>query len=134
MFGLTLLQLKWAVISTLWAESRWINLRLLRTTVWIVSGSNSYNYSMLKLNNLLLIISFFLLILSFTKRNEFSPKLQPKPELQQEPIQTPTTQAPFTTTYNGDPFEIMPKYDYELYGLVVSYRLHDSESGMMLHA
>ena len=89
---------------------------------------------MLKINNLLLVISFFLLILSFTKRNEFTPTLQLHPELHQEPKQTPTSQADFTTTYNEELFEIMPKYDYELYGLVVSYRLHDSESGLMLHA
>ena len=89
---------------------------------------------MIKLNNLLLVISFFILIFSFTKRNEFSPKLQLLPELQQEPIQAITTKAAFTTTYNEETFEIMPKFDYELYGLVVSYRLHDSESGLMLHA
>ncbi len=102
--------------------------------MWIVSGSNSYNCSMLKLNNLLLVISFFLLILSFTKRNEFTPSLQLLPELQLEPVQTPTDKAAFSTTYNDELFEIMPKYNYELYGLVVSYRLHDSESGPMLHA
>jgi len=60
--------------------------------------------------------------------------LQLQPKLQQEPIQTPTTEKAFVTSYNDELFEIMPKYDYELYGLVVSYRLHDSESGFMLHA
>ncbi len=83
---------------------------------------------------MLLIVSFFLLIVSFTKRNEFSSGLKLLPELQQEPIQTASSKAAFTTTYNEETFEIMPKYDYELYGLVVSYRLHDSESGQMLHA
>lgn len=89
---------------------------------------------MLKINNLLLTISFLLLLLSFSKRNEFTSALQLLPELQQEPVQTPSTQAAFTTTFKEQPFEIIPKYNYELYGLVVSYRLHDSESGPMLHA
>ncbi len=89
---------------------------------------------MIKFNNLFLILSFFLLMFSFIKRNEFQHDLQLKPELLQEPKQSLTKKPAFTTTYNNDAFEIMPKYDYELFGLVVSYRLHDSESGQMIHA
>ncbi len=89
---------------------------------------------MAKLNSYLVVISFLVLILSFTKRNDFTDQLSPLPELNQEPLQTPTSKPPFTAVYNDETFEIMPKYSYEIYGLVVSYRLHDADGGMMLHA
>lgn len=89
---------------------------------------------MLKLNNILLVSSFIVLVFSCQKRNDFTPALKLNPQLQQEPLQTPTDKSAFTTTYNDAAFEIIPQYNYELYGLVVSYRLHDSESGWMLHA
>ena len=60
--------------------------------------------------------------------------MQILPALNNDPTQTLTTKPPFTTTYNEETFKIMPKYEYELYGLVVSYRLHDSTGGMMIHA
>lgn len=56
------------------------------------------------------------------------------PELTTEPKQTTTNKGTFTTTFNDDLFTIIPKYEYELFGLVVSYRLHDSEHGQMIHA
>ncbi len=82
----------------------------------------------------MVVISLLVLLLSFIKRNEFTGDLSPLPELNSEPLQTATNKAAFSTTYNDEPFEIMPKYNYELYGLVVSYRLHDATGGMMLHA
>ena len=94
----------------------------------------NYNVTMHKLNNWLITVSFILLIISCSKRNDFSTTLKTEPELQQEPLQKLTTEPAFSTTYNDELFEIIPKFEYELYGLVVSYRLHDSEHGQMLHA
>ncbi|KPJ95277.1 MAG: hypothetical protein AMJ53_03070 [Gammaproteobacteria bacterium SG8_11] len=43
-----------------------------------------------------------------------------------DPIQTPTTAAPFTTQVNDQHYFIEPLYDYELNGAVVSY--HDADA------
>jgi len=42
------------------------------------------------------------------------------------PIQTPTTEAPFKTTAEDQHYTIEPKFDYELYGVIVSYNDADS--------
>jgi hypothetical protein len=80
------------------------------------------------------LISLVLLLVSFMKRNDIPDDLPLLPQLAQEPQQTAVSQAPFTTVYNEESFVVKPRYAYRLHGLVVSYRLHDSESGMMLHA
>ncbi|TDR23342.1 hypothetical protein [Marinicella litoralis] len=89
---------------------------------------------MLKISPYLIIISFVLLIVSFSKRNDFTDDLNVLVDLMHDPKQTPVNLPPFFTSYNEEDFEIMPKYDYELNGLVVSYRLHDADGGTMLHA
>lgn len=89
---------------------------------------------MLKINNYLLILSLLVFIMALINRNELSHSMTFLPELKQEPKQSSTSKETFTTTFNEDSFTIMPKFEYELYGLVVSYRLHDSEHGQMIHA
>jgi hypothetical protein len=42
------------------------------------------------------------------------------------PIQTPTDEAPFNTTAEDQHYTIEPKFDYELYGVIVSYNDADS--------
>jgi hypothetical protein len=80
------------------------------------------------------LLSLAVMILAFVHRNEFPDDLPVLPELTGEPLQTVTSEPSFTTTYNGEPFRVDPRFNYELYGLVVSYRLHDAEAGQMLHA
>jgi hypothetical protein len=43
-----------------------------------------------------------------------------------EPIQTPTSEAPFGTTAKDQHYAIEPKFDYELDGVIVSYNDADS--------
>ncbi len=89
---------------------------------------------MLKISSYLVVISFILLVIAFFNRNTLTDDINVLPELAVEPVQEIITAPAFTTTYNDESFEVMPKYDYELTGLVVSYRLHDADGGMMLHA
>ncbi len=79
------------------------------------------------------LFSFFVLIVSFYKRNDFTSSLETVGALNQEPEQNIINQPPFFADYNDETFEIIPKYDYELYGLVVSYRLHDASGSTMIH-
>lgn len=46
------------------------------------------------------------------------------------PAQAQTTRRPFTARWNGVEYRVEPQFDYELYGLVVSYRQHDGSSRM----
>ena len=79
------------------------------------------------------LFSFILLVASIYKRNDFTDNFDALTELNQEPIQTAVKRAPFTAEYNNEFYEIKPKFDYNIYGLVVSYRLHDAEGNTMLH-
>lgn len=76
--------------------------------------------------------SLALLIVSFWNRNDFPDSMQFSSDIHQEPIQTPVEQAPFDVSINQRTYQIEPLFEYELYGMVVSYQHHDGDS--MLHA
>ncbi len=48
-------------------------------------------------------------------------------QLKTEPKQISVNKESFTTVINKVEYEIQPKYEYELHGLVVSYELHDGD-------
>jgi hypothetical protein len=83
-----------------------------------------------RLTKLLIISSFSLLLVSFWNRNEIPSAIDYRPELSAEPRQQTTRKRPFSTDYQGITYQVEPKYDYDLYGMVVSYRHHDGESTM----
>lgn len=62
-------------------------------------------------------------VISFWRKDTLPPASAVQSELQNEPVQTPTTAPPFEMTSEGVQYTIKPLYDYELWGLVVSY--HD---------
>ncbi len=70
-------------------------------------------------------LSFILLLISFWNRNDLSDDMEILEELRQEPIQKRAEKSVFSSTVNKTTYEIQPLFDYELYGLVVSYELHD---------
>lgn len=88
---------------------------------------------MQRLSPAIALFSFFVLTLSFFKRNDFPDELAIAPELMQEPVQSLMQRPAFDASYNNEDYKILPKYDYELYGLVVSFRLHDADGSTMLH-
>ncbi len=81
--------------------------------------------------NLVILISAVLLLVSFFKRNTFPEEIILQTELANEPRQEAVKKSPFSVNYKGVNYVVDPKYKYELYGLVVSYRHHDG--GSMLH-
>ena len=70
-------------------------------------------------------LSFVFLLISFWNRNNLSDDMVIVGELKEEPTQKKIDKAPFSVNVNDVNYEIQPMYDYELYGLVVSYQLHD---------
>ncbi len=75
--------------------------------------------------------SFILLLVAFWNRNNFAQDIVFDPGLEREPTQREVNLKPFDANFNGVTYRVEPKYDYDLYGMVVSYRHHDGDS--MLH-
>ena len=78
----------------------------------------------------LIIVSFLLLLISFWNRNDLSADMQMSELLRYEPTQEKVKQAAFSVQVNKQGYEIQPLYEYELYGLVVSYQHHDGNFGL----
>ena len=70
-------------------------------------------------------LSFVLLLISFWNRNNLSDDMMVLDELTEEPSQKKIEKPAFLVNINKIVYEIQPMYDYELYGLAVSYELHD---------
>ena len=75
--------------------------------------------------NYLIPLSFFVLLISFWNRNDLASEMSIVDELKQAPTQNEIDQPTFFTQVNKIDYEIQPLYEYELFGLVVSYELHD---------
>jgi len=82
------------------------------------------------LNTLAFWASTAVLLVSFWKRNDLPPASALLPQLAAEPLQRPTTKHPFTAEYSGVRYAVEPQYEYDLHGMVVSYRQHDGDSTM----
>ena len=80
----------------------------------------------------LIFISFIFLVISFWNRNELPETGDIHPDLAIEPIQQPIQSSEFSVNVDGNDYFIQPLYDYEIYGLVVSYRLHNGDTGAHL--
>jgi len=79
-----------------------------------------------KVIKIILFISLILFGISFFQKDKLPGKEDIFEELYQEPIQTETNESAFETEQDGIIYTITPLYNYELYGLVVSY--HHSKS------
>lgn len=74
----------------------------------------------------LIVISLPLVIIGFLNRNDLSADLPKLAELMPEQVQTEIQAPAFAAEANDVLYRIHPRYEYELHGLVVSYRQHDS--------
>jgi hypothetical protein len=83
-----------------------------------------------KLNAWLLAASALALVVCFWNRNDIPGAIDLDPRLADEPDQRPTPDSPRTLHYADTDYRVEPVYEYELHGLVVSYRQHDGESFM----
>ena len=72
-----------------------------------------------------------MLLVSCWKRNALPQKIDFIPEIEREPLQSIIQIDPFDAPFNGVSYRVKPRYEYELWGLVVSYRHHDGDA--MLH-
>lgn len=82
------------------------------------------------LNKAVLCASAAVLLVAFWKRNDLPQARALLPQLATEPRQHATTKRPFDVEYSGVRYSVEPQFEYDLDGMVVSYRQHDGESLM----
>mgnify|MGYP001820707561 CR=1 FL=1 len=88
----------------------------------------------MKINNLLIGATFLGLLVSFWNRNDLPGNIDYVPDIDNEPVQKATHKKPFEARYRDVNYEVAPEFDYELYGMVVSYRHHDGDSRMHMRS
>jgi hypothetical protein len=85
----------------------------------------------MRLNNVLIVASFCCLLVSFWNRNALPGNIDYVAGTGSEPIQSPARRSPFTATFNDIEYLVEPEYEYDITGMVVSFRHHDEQYSRM---
>ena len=85
----------------------------------------------MKPNSILIAGSFAWLLVSFWNRNDLPGNVDFVPGIDDDPRQTPTSERPFDVLFNDVDYRIEPEYDYDITGMVVSYRHHNRDNSRM---
>lgn len=80
--------------------------------------------------NVLITASFVCLLVSFWNRNDLPGNIDYVPAIANEPAQTATNKRPFDVVYEDVQYHVEPEFEYEMVGMIVSYRHHDNNSRM----
>lgn len=80
--------------------------------------------------NVVIVISFLWLLVSFWSRNELPGSIDYIAGIANEPQQTGTDRRSFEAVWDGVAYRVDPEYDYDLVGMIVSFRHHDENSRM----
>jgi hypothetical protein len=85
--------------------------------------------------NVVIVISFLWLLVSFWNRNELPGSIDYIAGIANEPQQTGTDRRSFEAVWDGVAYRVVayrvdPEYDYDLVGMIVSFRHHDENSRM----
>ena len=80
--------------------------------------------------NVLVVASFLWLLVSFWNRNELPGSIDYVAGITNEPQQTKTDRRLFEAVWDGVAYRVNPEYDYDLVGMIVSFRHHDENSRM----
>jgi hypothetical protein len=70
------------------------------------------------------------LAICFWNRSEIPGSIAFRSELEHAPQQQKLEKEPFTVSYSDVDYRVEPLYEYQLYGMIVSFRQHDGESFM----
>jgi len=84
----------------------------------------------MKINNILIVVSFVWLLVSFWNRNELPRSIEFVSAVNNEPAQTATRERPFEVSFNDVEYLVEPEFEYDITGMIVSYRHHDNNSRM----
>lgn len=80
--------------------------------------------------NVVIVISFLWLLVSFWNRNELPGSIDYVAGIASAPQQTGTDRRSFEAVWDGVAYRVDPEYDYDLVGMIVSFRHHDENSRM----
>lgn len=78
----------------------------------------------------LIVLSFLWLLVSFWNRNEIPGSIDYVAAIANEPQQERTQRQSFRASWDEVDYLVEPEYDYELVGMIVSFRHHDNNSRM----
>ncbi len=73
---------------------------------------------------------FLVLLVSCWKRNDLPDQLLAESSLWRDPSQVAVSEGSFNINAGGESYEVQPLYEYDLYGLVVSYQHHNAKFGL----
>ncbi len=79
---------------------------------------------------ILIVCAFIVLLVSCWKRNDLPSDIDTDLLLVNEPRQTVIYESPFKVDAGGLSYEVQPVYEYDIYGLLVSYKHHNSKFGL----
>lgn len=85
----------------------------------------------MKPNSLLIVASSLVLLVSFWNRNSLPRGVDFVPSIANEPQQTKTRKRPFDVSMNGIDYTVEPEFEYDITGMVVSFRHHDEDYSRM---
>ena len=85
----------------------------------------------MKFSSSLVVLGFAWLVVSFWHRNDLPGDIDVAAATLEEPAQRATRTRAFEVRYNDVDYRVEPQYDYELTGLVVSFRHHDEDRSRM---
>ena len=85
----------------------------------------------MKPSSVIIVASFVSLLVSFWNRNDLPGNIDYVPALDNEPMQTRTRERPLELVYNDVRYRVEPQYDYDITGMVVSYRHHHEDNSRM---
>jgi len=84
----------------------------------------------MKISKILIAVSSISLLVSFWNRNELPGSIEFVSGLADEPVQTATSERPFRVSFNGVEYLVEPEFEYDITGMIVSYRHHEGNSRM----
>lgn len=85
---------------------------------------------MKNLLNVFIVTSFVVLLVSFWNRNSLPGTIDYVTRIANEPKQSASESAPFDVEWDGTQYRISPEFEYDITGMVVSFRHHDDNSRM----
>ena len=82
----------------------------------------------MKVNQAIIVASFVWLLIAFWHRNDLPGNVVLVEDIANDPLQRRSDRSAFQASWNGLDYQVEPQYDYDLTGMVVSFRHHDGNS------
>ena len=88
----------------------------------------------MRASSVFVLAAFAWLVVSFWNRNELPGNIDYVAQIQNEPLQKATRKKAFQAVYQDVEYRVEPEFEYDLYGMIVSYRHHDGGSRMHMRS